>query len=174
MENLRTFGKRFLLATLGTCLSLACAKGPPTEAAVSLGAEDGSAATTSRQAVAPVPSGRAPSTVSRQGSSAVPPGNWGGPSVNLTVTASGGTIEFDCGRGSVDQPMVLDSNGRFDVAGTFIREGGPAKENPDRIPARYIGRTDGKTMALTVTIGDTTVGPLTLTFGTQTRLFKCV
>lgn len=174
VDDQRTVTGRFLAVALSGSLCFACARGP-TEPTVSRSAEDGTSGTPSRQVIAaPSGSDRAPSTVSRLGGLTVPQGNWGGPSVNLTVTPGGGTIEFDCGRGTIDLPMLLDANGRFDVAGTFVREGGPEKENPDRIPARYAGSTDGRTLILTVSADGFAIGPLTLALGAQTRLLKCL
>lgn len=168
------FNKRLLCVLVAGGFSLACLERSPTEARLTSQMEDGSVASAApRQVVAA--SGRHTSTASnRRAASAAPQGNWGGPSVNLTVTLTGGTIEFDCGRGTIDAPMLLDLGGRFDVPGTFIREGGPERENPDRLPARYTGWTDGKTMILSVATGDSQIVDLPLTIGTQTRLMKCL
>jgi hypothetical protein len=75
-------------------------------------------------------------------------GVWGGDHVNLVVTDAGGALEYDCAHGTIDQPLVIDSSGRFDLAGTHTREhGGPIRsdEKPDKHPARYTGgTTDGQ------------------------------
>jgi hypothetical protein len=106
-------------------------------------------------------------------------GRWGGQHVALDVADAGGRIEYDCAHGTLDEPLELDRRGRFDVAGTHVRErGGPQREGevlPSH-PARYSGRVEGRTMTLTVTLTDTgdTLGPFTLTFGATPRLTKCL
>ena len=75
-------------------------------------------------------------------------GIWGGEAAGLQVTESGGTASFLCGQGTIDEPMLLDRDGRFDVSGTL--EG---KLPPSR-PARYSGRVDGDRIILTVRLRD--------------------
>jgi hypothetical protein len=106
-------------------------------------------------------------------------GAWGGEHIRLDVTASGGTAEYDCARGTIDEPIVPDGSGRFSAIGTHTFEhGGPilAGEPPDRHRARYEGRVAGDRMQLTVTVTDTqqTVGDFTLIFGASSRLVKCL
>src|SRR2546421_498564 len=84
-------------------------------------------------------------------------GTWGGDHVRLDVSSSGATTEYDCAHGTIDEPIVVDSNGRFSVAGTHTAEhGGPVRsdEPADRHPARYDGRVVGDTMEITVTVTD--------------------
>jgi hypothetical protein len=112
--------------------------------------------------------------------------------VRLDVTESGATIEYDCGHGTIDERIVPDADGRFDVRGTFEGEtGGPAKdisavdENGNVTSkgaggvgqaARYTGRITGQTLTLTVTLAETggRVGTFTLKRGAAARLFKCL
>ena len=106
-------------------------------------------------------------------------GSWGGDHAGLTIRAEGGTLEYDCATGTIDEPFVVDAEGRFDLRGTHVREhGGPIRvgEEPDRHPARYTGRTDGNRMTLTVTMTDLdqTVGTFTLTFALPARIIKCL
>lgn len=106
-------------------------------------------------------------------------GAWGGDHVSLLLAATGGTLEYDCAHGTIDQPFVADSSGRFDLAGTHTREhGGPIRigEKEDRRPARYTGVTDGRTMTLTVTLTGTNerIGTFTLTRGQIGRIVKCL
>lgn len=106
-------------------------------------------------------------------------GAWGGDHVNLLVTATGGTLEYDCAHGTIDQPFLADSSGRFDLAGTHTREhGGPIRigEKEDKRPARYTGTTDGRTMTLTVTLAGSNepLGTFTLTRGQPGRILKCL
>ena len=109
----------------------------------------------------------------------IAPSEWGGDHIGLTVSATGGTLEYDCATGTIDQPIVAATNGSFVVQGTHtIGHGGPIMvgEIPDRHPARYDGWTDGETMKLTVTITDTgqKLGDFTLTRGQSPHVFKCL
>jgi hypothetical protein len=105
-------------------------------------------------------------------------GVWGGEHIRLQVTESGASIEYDCAHGTINQPLTLDGQGRFEVTGTHTREhGGPVRRDdvPDSYPARYTGRVEGQTMTLTVTLSDagTDVGTYTLTQGSEGRIRKC-
>jgi hypothetical protein len=108
----------------------------------------------------------------------VPPGNWGGQHIGMVVNADGATIEYDCARGTIDQTL-LAADGMFTAIGTHIREhGGPVRdgETADKHPARYDGRTDGKTMTLEVTLTDSgeKLGTFTLQRGSSPSVFKCL
>ena len=105
-------------------------------------------------------------------------GTWGGDHVRITVGAASSLLEYDCARGSIDQPVTVDAAGRFDLAGTHVTEHpGPVLETPLTVhPARYTGSTDGKTMTYTVTLTDTnqTFGPYTLALDAPGRVVKCL
>jgi hypothetical protein len=106
----------------------------------------------------------------------VPAGDWGGEHVRLTVEPSGGRIEFDCAHGTLDQPLGLDADGRFDVPGKLVGEGGPVRkdETEGARPARYRGSTDGQRLTLEVTLeGGASAGTFSLTRGGRARLVKC-
>jgi len=107
----------------------------------------------------------------------VPNGEWGGAHVRLTVADAGGTIEFDCAHGSLDEPLVLDRDGRFDVKGRLVAEGGPTRENEAENArlARYHGDSDVRQMSLEVTLeGGESAGTFLLAKGGTARLFKCL
>lgn len=104
-------------------------------------------------------------------------GIWGGKSALLNVQENGAGLDLACAHGSIEQPIVLDSNRGFDLAGTYEQEAfGPqtAGENKKQA-ARYIGSLEGQTMKLTIKLTETkeTIGPLILTFGKMTMLQKC-
>lgn len=106
-------------------------------------------------------------------------GRWGGPHVSLEVTDSGGRIEFDCAHGTLEEPLQLDADGRFDVRGTFSREhGGPIRRGEEESgkPARYAGSIRGTTMELSVTLteGNQAVGSFTLESGKAGLIHKCL
>ena len=109
----------------------------------------------------------------------VPQGAWGGDHVALVLDATHGTLEFDCAHGTADAPIPIDSDGAFQVTGTFVREhGGPIREGetPDQHPARYVGTTDGKHMTLTVNLSDEPqqIGPFELVLGASPHVLKCL
>ena len=104
-------------------------------------------------------------------------GTWGGPHVRLDVTSEGARIEFDCAHGTLDAPLIL-TDGRFDVAGTFVLErGGPLRidEVERGQPARFRGRVEGTRMTLTGTLTDTkeALDTFTLVHGAEADLIKC-
>jgi hypothetical protein len=106
-------------------------------------------------------------------------GVWGGDHLRVDVTTGGGTTEYDCAHGTIDEPLVAQRDGRFTANGTHTFDhGGPIRndEVPNRHPARYDGRVTGGTLQLTVTVTDTqqTLGSFTLTRGTASRLLKCL
>ena len=104
-------------------------------------------------------------------------GTWGGEHVSLELDTVGGLIEFDCGRGTLTQPIVPLPDGTFSVAGTFTREGGPAMvgEISDPHPARYRGTVSGDTMELIVAVDSQELPDrFALVKGQSPRLTKCL
>lgn len=102
---------------------------------------------------------------------------WGGPHVRLVLTSTGGEIEFDCAHGEIKDSLKRDEQGRFSVAGTFVREGGPVRsdESSASRPALYAGRIEGDKMTLTITLTDSNekLEEFSLTRGSEGRLWKC-
>jgi hypothetical protein len=104
-------------------------------------------------------------------------GQWNGLHASLTLTESGGSIEYDCAQGGLRAPVEPDAAGQFTVAGVHIRgHGGPVRigEVPDSVPARYVGSVKGDQMTLRVLAGDDTLGPFTLQRGGDSRLMRCL
>ncbi len=105
-------------------------------------------------------------------------GTWGGEHVRVEVREGGADVEFDCAHGTLDEPLEPDASGRFDVRGTYVREGpGPIRlglTRPVRA-ARYAGQVSERTLTLTVTLVENSreVGSYTLTRGDAGRLRKC-
>jgi hypothetical protein len=97
--------------------------------------------------------------------------------VSLSVLDTGAAVEFDCAHGSLDEPLSLDESGRFDVRGTFVREGGPVRKDPteEKQPARYSGTTDGRILDLDVSLqtGER-LGTFRLAIGQPPQLRKCL
>ena len=104
-------------------------------------------------------------------------GNWGGDHVGLVTSDRGANLDFDCASGSIEGPITPDAEGRFDVAGTYVREGpGPVRPNQLRgQPARYRGKIEGDTMTLSVDLAgtDVSIGTYTLARDRLPRIRKC-
>jgi hypothetical protein len=104
-------------------------------------------------------------------------GRWGGPHADLALTATGGTIQFDCAHGAIGSAVVTNAASDFDVAGIFVREhGGPvrADEIPDSLAARYVGHVTGDQLRLTIRVGADALGPFALQLGSAPQLFRCL
>jgi len=104
-------------------------------------------------------------------------GLWGGMHVTLENSERGATLEFDCGTGTIREPILLDSAGHFDVAGSYNREGpGPVRQGVQTdSSARYSGTVTGDTMTLAVRLGGSSdpLLNLSLTRGRQGKIVKC-
>ncbi|HEX8335154.1 MAG TPA: hypothetical protein VF621_00400 [Pyrinomonadaceae bacterium] len=105
-------------------------------------------------------------------------GLWGGQHVRMSAGEEGARLEFDCARGQIDAPFETDAEGRFDLPGTYTRQGpGPVRVGraPSARPARYKGRVEGERMTLSVTLegSDKPLAEYTLTRGSRGNVFKC-
>ncbi len=105
-------------------------------------------------------------------------GTFGGTGAGLDATEKVIRLTFDCATGSIEGPVALDAEGRFDVSGRFEREG-PGPTHPDSPKgggtARYTGRLEGETLTLSVRPAgsDQVLGPFTLTRGRVPRIHSC-
>ena len=104
-------------------------------------------------------------------------GQWGGAHVNLVLADSGGTVEFDCGRGTIDPGWSLTPAGRFAATGAFYQEGGPepiAGRPPQS--ARYEGTLVNSRLTMTIFLTDagTQIGPFVLERDRTVQLIKCL
>ena len=111
--------------------------------------------------------------------SELPRGQWGGEHVSLMVTAASASLEFDCAHGTIDEPLVVDSEGRFNLNGAYVRErGGPIRdgEPEDRSAALYSGRLEGTRLTLSIQLKgeETQIGPFAAFLGQPSRLLKCL
>ena len=103
-------------------------------------------------------------------------GVWGGDHIRLEATDSGASIEYDCAHSTIDQPIVLNRAGKFDVKGSYSREhSGPVRTEKEPSTARYVGLVHDKTLTLTVTLTDSgeSIGTFTLTHERDVILRKC-
>lgn len=104
----------------------------------------------------------------------VPLGTWGGDEAGLIVSDAEAHVHIGCTLGDIAGPIPLDSRGGFDVAGTYNVDAFPV-DRGIRHPARFTGRTDGRTLTLAVRLTDTgqAFGPVTLARGVTPRMRNC-
>jgi hypothetical protein len=121
----------------------------------------------------------ASATSPQRGTDSVSTNVWGGMHVRMELTPQGATLEFDCGHGSILEPVKPNAKGEFVARGTYTPEhGGPViRDNPPRdLPAIYKGTINGETMQLEIILADkeqATLEPLRLTRGKHGRVVKC-
>jgi hypothetical protein len=105
-------------------------------------------------------------------------GNWGGPHIGLTLTESGGTLQYDCAAGSLTGPLVPRAGGSFDVPGTHTPgHGGPEIEGVVMPTYRtgFTGTVRGDRMTLTGRVENgVTLGPFILQRGAEPGIFRCL
>jgi hypothetical protein len=107
----------------------------------------------------------------------VPEGQWGGQHVALVVGPSGARVEFDTAHGTIDRPLTLDAEGRFDLPGKLVLERpGPVRmgEEERTEEARFQGSLTDQTLAIQATLvkGGRMYGKFTATLGGTPRLHK--
>ncbi len=167
--------RKFFALAVVALLPLACTDRSPTGPAPN--AVSG-VQTAGETAVVPARESAPRSLAPRQSANDGMIGTWGGQHLTITIGAASTILSYDCAHGTIDQPFVVDSNGRFDLVGTHVPESpGPIREgDPVVHPARYTGTVDGKTMTFTVTETDIgqTIGPFVLTLGVAGRIVKCL
>jgi hypothetical protein len=106
----------------------------------------------------------------------IPTGAWGGDHISLEVGSKSASIEYDCAHGTIEGPLVIDANGRFNLRGTHTPErGGPirADEQSKSQPATFVGSINGNKMTLTLKLEGADDEVFTLEKGKEANLFKC-
>ena len=106
-------------------------------------------------------------------------GSWGGRHVALELGRDGGTLEYDCAAGTIDEPVRPDSLGRFSVSGTHTPgHGGPERvgEEVPVLPANYEGRITGSRITLSVRVlpSGLDLGPFTLRRDEAPVITRCL
>ncbi len=106
-------------------------------------------------------------------------GKWGGEHIGMVVSDSSATLEYDCAHGTIDEPIIPDAEGKFEVSGVHVFEhGGPIRidEIPDEHPALYKGHIVGNemTLILVITDTDTEIDTFSLTRGVDPLIYKCL
>ena len=105
-------------------------------------------------------------------------GAWGGDSAAMIVGDTAMHLHIGCTYGDVSGRIPVGADGRFDVTGSYMLRAFPIAVGPS-VPARFVGRLDGATIVVTVTVDDTvqhaTVirGPATVTYAQEPRLMQC-
>lgn len=108
----------------------------------------------------------------------LPLGNWGGEGAGMIVSDTAMHLHVGCTFGDASGRIVLNSNGQFDVAGSYMLHAFPVAVGPT-VPARFTGRLDGNTVTVTATVNDTVekktvvMGPVTVVFGADAKLGPC-
>jgi hypothetical protein len=105
-------------------------------------------------------------------------GLWGGQGISMEATDSGATLDFDCASGTITEPIVPDSAGKFSVKGRYARQRpGPTREdeNTEGQPANYSGVVDRENLTLTITLTKNSekVGDFKLAHGKIGRIRRC-
>ena len=106
-------------------------------------------------------------------------GVWGGDHIRAEVTDKGAEIEFDCAHGVIEDAIMLNGKGGFDVSGKLApQHGGPVRDNEESkgISVHYVGTVKDSELTLTIINTDTkeTIGDFTLTHGSEGRIRKCL
>ena len=105
-------------------------------------------------------------------------GQWGGPHISLLLEGGLGKIEYDCASGTIDTVVYPWTDGRFTATGTHRpRQGGPVRvcDIFTSHRAAYSGTVEKERMTLSARLEDgTTLGPYSLTLGSQGELVRCL
>ena len=100
----------------------------------------------------------------------VPKGEWGGRNMSLFVDAAGASASFKCGaQGRINQPLVLNDSGTFDLIGTYD----PVVVNGGARSARYTGTLSGTMLQVTVNLDGGTVGTFEVDEGQAASFDVC-
>ena len=167
----------FLLVVIGVSLSLCCTDRSPTrpDAPSSAAREESTLAAQLSRPALHVVAPRAPIGPPIQ---LLRIGGWGSPQSSgldnrlLTVMRTGATFRSACSSGVIEEAILVDATGHFDVLGTYQIQAGPIVAPR---PARYVGFAIGETLTLTVMLAEDnqTFGPFTLTFGQVPQIGYC-
>lgn len=105
-------------------------------------------------------------------------GEWGGDRARLTLSPTGGTIEQDCGSGTIKGPLRLDARQRFKASGTFeaFAPGMALADVPaSQKQAHYQGTVKGDAMTLSIQIkGAAEPTTIHLVRGKRIKIIRCL
>jgi hypothetical protein len=105
-------------------------------------------------------------------------GKWGGTHIGLTLTDTGGTIEYDCASGRLVEPLIPGPGGSFAAEGLHAPgHGGPAIEG-EVLPTyrtHFTGTVRGDRMTLTGRVENgVLLGPFALRRGAEAGTLRCL
>ena len=105
-------------------------------------------------------------------------GEWGGTHVGLKLTPVGGTLDYDCAAGTIEEPLILHPDGSFHVVGMHTPGwGGPERVGEVRPShrTRYSGTVRGDRMTLQGRVENgVLLGPFTLVRGAEPVIMRCL
>ncbi len=105
-------------------------------------------------------------------------GTWGGDTAAVIVSASGVHVHIGCTLGDLSAPVLLDDQGGFTLAGTYVLRAYPVQLGPE-LPAQFSGQVRNGTLTLSVTVNDTVdkrivlLGPVTVQRGVTPMMANC-
>lgn len=105
-------------------------------------------------------------------------GTWGGENAGVIVEDSVVHVHVDCTFGNFRAPIVLDTNNRFDVEGSYVLRAYPIQVGPD-LPARFAGTIISNRLVFSIIVNDTvehrtvTLGPQTVVYNREPAMRAC-
>jgi hypothetical protein len=81
-------------------------------------------------------------------------GTWGGENVVVMVEDTTTHVHVGCTNGDFPAPIVVDAEGRFSVAGSYVLRAYPIQVGPS-LPAQLAGVVSGRQLTFTVAVNDT-------------------
>jgi hypothetical protein len=98
--------------------------------------------------------------------------------VGLSLTPSGGALEYDCAAGTIVAPVTVRPDGTFTADGTHTPGRGGPEIQGQVMPTyrvRYSGRIRGEIMSLQGSVENgVSLGPFTLRRGAEPIIFRCL
>ena len=105
-------------------------------------------------------------------------GTWGGENVAVMIEDTTVHVHIGCTNGDFPAPVVVDAEGRFSVAGSYVLRAYPVQVGPP-LPAQLAGLVAGRQLVFTVAVNDTVekklvvLGPSTVTFARDPKMGPC-
>lgn len=105
-------------------------------------------------------------------------GSWGGEGAGLVVSGDRTLVSYTCGQTTINGPVLIDDDRRFEVSGEHVRVGGappPSDAPADRRPAYVTGRLRGNELTLSVRLAESTeaIGAFVLTRDRTPSILGC-
>lgn len=106
----------------------------------------------------------------------LPVGLWGSQQGNFTVYADSATLDLPCAAGRIPSPIVADSTGAFDLAGSYAPMVGPVPVGgPAWQPAQFHAKRSGDDLTITIILSNgNSIGPFGFHRGTTGQFARCL